>query len=155
LEQVLRRRALRGRHLPPVPRAVALLLEGDRRAHHRRGRQRGILPRGDRRRPPPVPHDRQRAQLRSDVPARCGGAAGVPGIRGHPMIAVPHLLTWLIFLPAAGAALLAFFPARAAVEAKTAGVVVSLATFILSLGLWRYDPAVAAFQFGERARWVP
>ena len=71
------------------------------------------------------------------------------------MIAVPHLLTWLIFLPSAGAALLALFPGRAEVEAKTAGVVVSLATFVLSLGLWRYDPAVAAFQFGERVRWIP
>jgi len=46
------------------------------------------------------------------------------------MIAVPHLLTWLIFLPTAGAALLMVFPARATVEAKTAGIVVSLATLM-------------------------
>jgi NADH-quinone oxidoreductase subunit M len=71
------------------------------------------------------------------------------------MIAVPHLLTWLIFLPAAGAALMLVFPARATVEAKTAGIVVALATFVLSLGLWRYDPAISAFQFGERAAWIP
>jgi len=71
------------------------------------------------------------------------------------MIAVPHLLTWLIFLPAAGAALLLLFPARAVTEVKTAGIVVALATFVLSLGLWSYDPAVAAFQFGERVRWIP
>jgi NADH:ubiquinone oxidoreductase subunit 4 (subunit M) len=62
------------------------------------------------------------------------------------VIAIPHLLTWLIFLPAAGAALLLLFPARAATEAKTAGVVVSLAVFVLSLGLWGYDPAIRAFQ---------
>jgi NADH-quinone oxidoreductase subunit M len=71
------------------------------------------------------------------------------------MIAVPHLLTWLIFLPAAGAALLLVFPARATTEAKTAGIVVALATFLLSLGLWSYDPALSAFQFGERVRWIP
>jgi len=71
------------------------------------------------------------------------------------MIAVPHLLTWLIFLPSAGAVLLMLFPARATVEAKTAGIVVALATFVLSLGLWSYDPAVPAFQFGEQVRWIP
>ncbi|HET7452667.1 MAG TPA: NADH-quinone oxidoreductase subunit M [Thermoanaerobaculia bacterium] len=71
------------------------------------------------------------------------------------MIAVPHLLSWIVFLPAAGAALLLLFPARAATEAKTAGIVISLTVFVLSLGLWGYDAKISAFQFGETASWIP
>ncbi len=72
------------------------------------------------------------------------------------MSSIPHLLTWVIFLPAAGAALIAIFPARASVEIKTAGIVISVATFLLSLGFWTgFDPRTAGFQFQERAAWIP
>jgi NADH-quinone oxidoreductase subunit M len=72
------------------------------------------------------------------------------------MSTIPNLLSWVIFLPAAGAALIALFPARAATEIKTAGIVVSLATFALSLGFWTgFDPRAAGFQFEQRASWIP
>ncbi len=41
-------------------------------------------------------------------------------------------------------------------EAKALALVASLATFVLSLGLWvGYDPSGVAFQFVEQVRWIP
>jgi len=69
-----------------------------------------------------------------------------------------HLLTVLIFLPAAGAALLFFFPESRSGQAKWFAFGVSAAELLLSLPLWtRFDihSHSGAFQFVEKARWVP
>ncbi len=69
---------------------------------------------------------------------------------------MPHLLSWVIFLPAAGAALIALFPARASTEIKTGGIVISVATFLLSVGFWTgFDSRAQGFQFQERVSWIP
>jgi len=69
---------------------------------------------------------------------------------------IPHLISWLIFLPAAGGALLALFPERAAREAKVAAIVIAVADFVLSIGLWTgYDPRTPGFQLRETASWIP
>jgi NADH-quinone oxidoreductase subunit M len=69
---------------------------------------------------------------------------------------VPHLLSWIIFLPAAGALVLMLFPARASTEARAAGLLFSLFDFGLAATLWfRFDPRAAGFQFTETHRWVP
>ena len=41
------------------------------------------------------------------------------------MNTIPHLLTWVIFLPTAGAILLSLFPPRAATEIKAAGLFIA------------------------------
>ena len=67
-----------------------------------------------------------------------------------------HLLTVLVFLPTAGAAVLLLFPKRAEAATKWAAIVVATVEFLLSVPLWlRFDPRVPGFQFGERADWVP
>jgi NADH-quinone oxidoreductase subunit M len=69
------------------------------------------------------------------------------------------LLSLVIFLPLAGAALLLFVANRdgernALVRQVTLGA--SLLTFVASLGLWiGFDPAGAEYQFVERYAWVP
>src|ERR1700737_3410566 len=67
-----------------------------------------------------------------------------------------RLLTVLIFLPTAGAALLLLFPkssGRASMWFATAIAAVELA---LSIPLWtRVDPSMPGFQFAERVEWVP
>jgi len=67
-----------------------------------------------------------------------------------------HLLTVLVFLPAAGAALLLLFPESRSREAKLLALGVSLLELGLSLPLWgRFDLAAGGFQFTERASWIP
>ena len=67
-----------------------------------------------------------------------------------------HLLTVLIFLPTAGAALLLLFPESQARAAKAFALAVAAAELALSALLWiRFDPLVSGFQFAERAEWVP
>jgi NADH-quinone oxidoreductase subunit M len=66
------------------------------------------------------------------------------------------LLSTFLWLPAAGALLLAFFPRDAAKAARGFGLVVSLVTFFLSLGLLNgWDDAKAGFQFVENVPWIP
>ncbi|CAN5583643.1 NADH-quinone oxidoreductase subunit M [soil metagenome] len=74
------------------------------------------------------------------------------------LAAIPHLITWVIFLPALGAIAVMLMPNDAAVR-WTSLVVTSLA-FVLSLGLWAaFDPAVStatAPQLAERSdAWFP
>src|SRR3984893_17280759 len=67
-----------------------------------------------------------------------------------------HLLTLVIFLPTAGAALLLFFPPSQPAAAKWFAFTVSLAVFLISIPLWtRFQVQTAEFQFVEQARWLP
>ncbi len=68
---------------------------------------------------------------------------------------MPDLLTAVVFLPAAGALLLAFFPADEHRNLKAAGLAITLATFGLSLILWgRFDGAVAGYQMTVDVPWI-
>ena len=67
-----------------------------------------------------------------------------------------HLLSVLVFLPLAGAALLLFFPASASREARVFGLAVATVDCILSLPLWwRFDLVQKGFQFREALPWIP
>jgi NADH-quinone oxidoreductase subunit M len=66
-----------------------------------------------------------------------------------------HLLTLLIALPLAGAAVVAFLPKGAVAAQKAATLVVSAATFALSLLLLRGFETVPGMQFEEVRRWLP
>ena len=65
------------------------------------------------------------------------------------------LLNCVLFLPAAGAMLLLLLPQRRADSIRIAALLVSLATFALSLALpLRFEPGVAAMQFVSDAGWI-
>ncbi len=67
-----------------------------------------------------------------------------------------HLISVLVFLPAAGAALLLLFPRSMEREAKGFALVVAVADAVLSLPLWtRFDIAQRGFQFREQLDWIP
>ena len=67
-----------------------------------------------------------------------------------------HILTAVVFLPTAGAALLLFFPASADRAAKWFAFAVSVLELAISLPLWtRFDATSAGFQFTEKASWIP
>jgi NADH-quinone oxidoreductase subunit M len=67
-----------------------------------------------------------------------------------------HLLTAVIFLPAAGAALLLLMPESAARGAKWFAFAVSVLELVVSIPLWtRFDVSVGGFQFAERVGWIP
>jgi len=66
------------------------------------------------------------------------------------------LLSLFLWLPVAGAIVLAFFPRAAAGAIKGFGLFVSLATFVVSLGLLRgWEDGAAGFQFVEQVDWIP
>ena len=67
------------------------------------------------------------------------------------------LLSLVIFLPVVGAIAAAFFPATEARQHRAIALVASLATFLLSLGLWfGFDGSAAApeFQFEQKLPWI-
>src|SRR6266496_718046 len=67
-----------------------------------------------------------------------------------------HLLSLVVFVPLAGAALLLFFPESQAKAAKWFALSVSVVEFALSIPLWtRFAIAGAGFQFSERMAWIP
>ncbi len=67
-----------------------------------------------------------------------------------------HLLSLLIFLPTAGAALLLLFPESQGKAAKWFALAVSILEFALSVPLWtRFAISHGGFQFTEVLRWVP
>ncbi|HEX9150144.1 MAG TPA: NADH-quinone oxidoreductase subunit M [Thermoanaerobaculia bacterium] len=73
-----------------------------------------------------------------------------------PALFDQHLLTVLVFLPTVAAALLLLFPESRARGAKTFALAASIIELALSLPLWsRFDLASGAFQFVEKAEWVP
>ena len=66
------------------------------------------------------------------------------------------LLSMFLWLPLAGAILLALFPRAATGAIKGFGLIVSLITFVVSLGVLRgWDDAQAGFQFVESIPWIP
>jgi NADH-quinone oxidoreductase subunit M len=66
------------------------------------------------------------------------------------------LLSTFLWLPIAGAIVLAFFPRAAAGAIKGFGLVVSLLTFVISLRVLRgWQDGHAGFQFVESADWIP
>ena len=66
------------------------------------------------------------------------------------------LLSLVTFLPAVGGLLLAFVPRRADTVIRAGGVVVAVATFVLSVPLYLgLDGANADYQFVEQAAWMP
>lgn len=68
---------------------------------------------------------------------------------------IPSLLTLTILLPTIGGLLIIALK-KNETAVKAAGVIVSLATFVVSLGLYAwYDPANPAMQFVEKSLWVP
>jgi NADH-quinone oxidoreductase subunit M len=67
-----------------------------------------------------------------------------------------HLLSVLVFLPAAGAVLLLFFPRSAVGAARAFSIAVSVLELALSLALWtRFDLLQQGFQFREKIAWIP
>ncbi|MCZ7554883.1 MAG: NADH-quinone oxidoreductase subunit M [Bacteroidia bacterium] len=68
---------------------------------------------------------------------------------------IPHLLTYLLFLPLIGAAIVLLFR-RSAEGARWAGLLSSLVVFALSLPLYfGYDAGNPGMQFVERVLWIP
>jgi NADH-quinone oxidoreductase subunit M len=66
------------------------------------------------------------------------------------------ILTLVTFLPVAGAVLLLFVPRRQDAVLRAGALVVTVATFVLSLRLYvGFDAASADYQFEEFARWMP
>src|SRR5688500_9439518 len=67
-----------------------------------------------------------------------------------------NLLSIVLWLPLIGAVLLVLFPRRFEAEIKTAALLVSLATFGLSLLILQgFQEREAAFQFLELREWIP
>ena len=67
-----------------------------------------------------------------------------------------HLLSVVIFLPSAGAVLLALFPGSAAKAARTVALLVSVLELAVSIPLWtRFAVGAAGFQMMEKVDWVP
>ena len=66
------------------------------------------------------------------------------------------ILSTLIFLPVAGAALLLLIPRAKESLAKWVGLLVSIAAFILSIPLFtNFDKSTHLMQFAERHEWIP
>src|SRR5690625_71875 len=66
------------------------------------------------------------------------------------------LLTAMLFIPLAGALLIAFFPKERTREIKTFALLVSLIPSALTLVLWRQlDFSVSGIQMLVRAEWIP
>ncbi|HET8796463.1 MAG TPA: NADH-quinone oxidoreductase subunit M, partial [Thermoanaerobaculia bacterium] len=66
------------------------------------------------------------------------------------------LLSTFLWLPVAGAIVLAFFPRNATGAIKAFGLAVSLITFVISLGMLRgWQDGVGDFQFVENLPWIP
>jgi NADH-quinone oxidoreductase subunit M len=67
-----------------------------------------------------------------------------------------HLLTLVVFLPAAGAALLLLFPHSARIAARNVALGISLVALAASLPLWtRFALDQGGFQFREKIAWIP
>ncbi|MEK7468341.1 MAG: NADH-quinone oxidoreductase subunit M [Planctomycetota bacterium] len=66
------------------------------------------------------------------------------------------ILSALLVIPVAGAALVALLPRENAREAKLAALLTALLTFLVSIPLWtQFRPGNAAMQFVETRAWVP
>jgi NADH-quinone oxidoreductase subunit M len=71
------------------------------------------------------------------------------------MLGSAGLLTAIVFLPAAGALLLALFPAEDRVNLKATALAITTVTFVLSLLLWvGFNASDPQYQFAVRIPWV-
>src|SRR6185503_13595907 len=124
----------------------AILLEGDRRDHRRhRGDARLHRPRS--RRSSAILPDRQRSQLRADVLHRRHRVRVGAGM---------SILSITLWLPVAAAVIVAFIPRDSANAIKGAGLLASLATFIVSLGIVAgFQDGYAGYQLVEARQWIP
>ena len=67
-----------------------------------------------------------------------------------------HLLSLVVFLPAAGAVLLLLFPKSRSREAILFALCFSILDLLVALPLWfRFDLSAKTFQFRETVAWVP
>ena len=67
-----------------------------------------------------------------------------------------YLLSWIIWLPIIGMAMIAFIPRDRSKLIKQIAAVVSGAQLLLAIYLWKiFDQTVGTFQFMERAEWIP
>jgi NADH-quinone oxidoreductase subunit M len=67
-----------------------------------------------------------------------------------------YLLSIILLLPLAGAALIGMLPQQAARAAKVAGLVFSLLAFVVSVLVFvRFDSTVDGMQFAEKVLWIP
>ncbi|MBI1805692.1 MAG: NADH-quinone oxidoreductase subunit M [Ignavibacteria bacterium] len=67
-----------------------------------------------------------------------------------------NILTYVIFLPLVGSALLLFAGGEWKTAIKTAGLAISLLTFFLSLFLYfGFDPTKSDMQFTHKVMWIP
>ena len=72
------------------------------------------------------------------------------------MTGIPYLLDLTIFLPLVGALLIALIPSDRVALIRGAAFLVTLVTFLVSIGLLiDFDAASAAFQLGSDASWIP
>ncbi|MBE7637591.1 NADH-quinone oxidoreductase subunit M [Sneathiella sp. P13V-1] len=69
-----------------------------------------------------------------------------------------NILSWVTFLPLAGAALILLIGGKeevAARNARSVALLTTLVTFVLSLGIWyMFDNSQAGFQLVEKAEWL-
>ncbi len=69
---------------------------------------------------------------------------------------VPHILSWIIFVPLLGAFAVLFVPKRSAPLIKWIALSTTIVVFGLAcLALASFQPAHAGFQMVERAMWIP
>ena len=107
----------------------------------------GFIVRGVRRSASVLP-DRQRAQLRADVLHRRGRVR-----MGAGMTAILSATLWL---PIAAAVIVAFIPQQSDNAIKGLGLLASIATFVVSLGIvTRFQEGVAGYQLVETHPWIP
>jgi NADH-quinone oxidoreductase subunit M len=67
-----------------------------------------------------------------------------------------QLLSTILWTPLLGAILLAVIPKKMETEVKVGGLIVSLFTFALSIGIVRgFDSSIAGMQFVESKPWIP
>ena len=67
-----------------------------------------------------------------------------------------HLLSVVLFLPLAGAVIVALLPRGEGNQHKGVAIITSLVTFFVSLLLWTgFDSTKGGFQFEERVEWAP
>jgi len=67
-----------------------------------------------------------------------------------------HLLTLVIFLPSAGAVLVALLPRSEGGQHKGVAFIFSLATFLASIPLWTsFHSGPARFSFEQKSEWAP
>ncbi|MFH1852852.1 MAG: NADH-quinone oxidoreductase subunit M [Candidatus Neomarinimicrobiota bacterium] len=67
-----------------------------------------------------------------------------------------HILSWLIWLPVLGMAVILFLPGRLTTAIKVTAAVATGIQLALALVLWFiFDRSTGAFQFSELATWIP